>query len=62
VSSGGEVAVEPVEQAGVADRQAQVLAEAEAGLAAPLPARGGPRLLASRPAPRGALADPAQAG
>jgi cell division protease FtsH len=34
---------------------------AEAGLAAPLPARGGPSLLASRPAPRAALADPGQA-
>jgi hypothetical protein len=34
--------------------------QAEAGLAAPLPARG-PSLLASRPAPRAALADPGQA-
>ena len=40
----------------------QAEAEAEAGLAAPLPARGGPSLLASRPAPRAALADPGQAG
>jgi hypothetical protein len=40
----------------------EALAEAEAGLAAPLPARGGPSLLASRPAPRGALADPGQGG
>ena len=39
----------------------EVQAEAEADLAAPLPARGGPSLLAGRPAPRAALADPGQA-
>jgi cell division protease FtsH len=36
-------------------------AEAEAGRAAPLPARGAPSLLARRPAPPGALADPGRA-
>ncbi|HET9557209.1 MAG TPA: hypothetical protein VFS70_08730 [Actinomycetota bacterium] len=30
--------------------------------AVPLPARGGPSLLVSRPAPAGELADPGQAG
>jgi cell division protease FtsH len=39
----------------------EVLRQAEAGLAAPLPARGGTSLLASRPAPPGPLADPGQA-
>src|ERR671912_188424 len=38
----------------------EVLTEAEAGLAAPLPARSAPRLLARRPAPPAALADPGQ--
>jgi cell division protease FtsH len=40
----------------------EVLTEAEAGLAAPLPARSAPSLLARRPAPPAALADPGQAG
>jgi cell division protease FtsH len=40
----------------------EVLVEAEAGLAASLPVHGGPSLLASRPAPRAALADPGEAG
>ena len=40
----------------------EVLAGAEAASTAPRPARGGPSLLASRPAPRGGLADPGQAG
>jgi hypothetical protein len=35
---------------------------AEAGLAAPLPARSAPSLLAHRPAPPAALADPGGAG
>jgi hypothetical protein len=34
----------------------------EAGLTAPLPARGGPSLLASRPGLAGEVADPAEAG
>ena len=38
----------------------KVLTEAEAGLAASLPARGAPSLLARRSAPPGALADPGQ--
>jgi hypothetical protein len=46
---------------GIGSEILEVLAEAETGLAAPLPARGGPSLLASRPAPRGAVADPGQA-
>ena len=40
----------------------EVLTEAEAGLTAPLPARSAPSLLARRPAPPAALADPGQAG
>jgi ATP-dependent Zn protease len=40
----------------------EVLRAAEAGLTGPLPARSGPSLLASRPAPAGELADPAPAG
>jgi ATP-dependent Zn protease len=40
----------------------EVLSAAEAGLAAPLPARSAPSLLAHRPAPPAALADPGGAG
>jgi cell division protease FtsH len=40
----------------------EVLSAAEAGLAAPLPARSAPSLLAQRPAPPAALADPGGAG
>ena len=40
----------------------EVLAEAEAGLAATLPARTAPSLLARRPAPPAPLADPGRAG
>ena len=36
----------------------EVLTEAEAGLAVPLPTRGAPSLLARRPSPPAALADP----
>ena len=43
------------------DRLLEVRRQAEAGLAVPLPACGGPSLLASRPAPAGELADPGQA-
>jgi hypothetical protein len=39
-----------------------VLQEAEAGLARPLPARGAPSLLARRPAPPAEVADPGSAG
>jgi cell division protease FtsH len=40
----------------------EVLTRAEAGLAASLPARSAPSLLARRPSPPAALADPGQAG
>jgi cell division protease FtsH len=40
----------------------EVLQEAEAGLAGPLPARGAPSLLARRPAPPAGVADPGSAG
>jgi ATP-dependent Zn protease len=40
----------------------EVLTEAEAGLAASLPARGAPSLLARRPSPPAELADPGRAG
>ena len=40
----------------------EVLGDAEAGLASPLPARSAPSLLARRPAPPAALADPGRAG
>jgi cell division protease FtsH len=46
----------------IGDEILEVLRQAEAGLAVPLPARGGASLLASRPAPAGELADPGQAG
>jgi ATP-dependent Zn protease len=39
----------------------EVLSDAEAGLASPLPARSAPSLLARRPAPPAALADPGRA-
>jgi hypothetical protein len=40
----------------------EVLQEAEAGLARPLPARGAPSLFARRPAPPAQVADPGSAG
>ena len=40
----------------------EVLREAEAGLAGPVPARGAPSLLARRPAPPAQVADPRPAG
>jgi cell division protease FtsH len=40
----------------------EVLREAEAGLAGPLPARGAPSLLARRPAPPAEVADPGPDG
>ena len=48
----------PATVARPADWQVLREAEAEAGRVAPLPARGAPSLLAHRPAPPAALADP----
>jgi ATP-dependent Zn protease len=46
----------------IGDEILEVLREAEAALAGPLPARNPPSLLASRPAPPGEVADPGRAG
>jgi hypothetical protein len=47
---------------GVVAEILEMLREAEAGLARPLPARGAPSLLARRPAPPAEVADPGSAG